>query len=155
MNHLRKWNIHIWLDEIHSIQRPQRYTKWKILHVFPAKLSLINETIDYEHVEILITDHKTSFMTNPKFSEHVLQKNSDHWSRKILGWRHDFLRWEQLWPEAPILKPSRISWNGSIRNQQIHHLHNYPETEPWETVNTPLTRKHIKPKVKMNNSSRF
>jgi len=47
--------------------------------VFPAKLALINKTIDSEHVEISqITDHKTSFMTNQKLSEHVLQKYSDH-----------------------------------------------------------------------------
>jgi len=46
--------------------------------VFPAKLSLINKTIDSEHVEILITDYEKSFMANQKFSEHALQKYSDH-----------------------------------------------------------------------------
>jgi len=46
--------------------------------VFPAKLSLINKTIDSEHVEILITGHKTSFMTNQKISDQVLHKYSDH-----------------------------------------------------------------------------
>ena len=42
------------------------------------------------------------------------KRKVDHWSRKILGWRQDFLRWEQLWPFAPILKPSRMSWNSTI-----------------------------------------
>ena len=49
-----------------------------------------------------------------KYFDHWLNKYFDHWSRKILGWRQDFLRWEQLWPEAPILKPSRISCNSTI-----------------------------------------
>ena len=52
-----------------------------------------------ENINTLITEQKDTF---------------DHWSRKILGWRQDFLRWEQLWPFAPILKPSRISWNSTI-----------------------------------------
>ena len=52
-----------------------------------------------ENINTLITEQRNTF---------------DHWSRKILGWRQDFLRWEQLWPEAPILKPSRMSWNSTI-----------------------------------------
>ena len=64
------------------------------------------------------------------------RNGDDHWSRNILGWRQDFLRWEQLCPEAPILKPSRISWNRTvvIVKQRNHSDTQSPDIDGCEIV---------------------
>ena len=73
--------------------------------------------------DALNSDQRKNFDQRSKISlitARVPEQIHCYWSRKILGWRQDFLRWEQLWPEAPILKPSRISWKRKdVRDRAI------------------------------------
>ena len=70
--------------------------------------------------DALNSDQRKNLITDQKYPWSLSEQTHGYWSRKILGWRQDFLRWEQLWPEAPILKPSRISWKRKdVRDRAI------------------------------------